>query len=217
MEYRIVITRDNKKKKTLHTGKNLANAKSRFFSLVDKNVVLFPKSHTSIKKTKPVLFEILLLKEREEGDPEFYDRDALGRTIPVNTKTNKWTIIEKRPYYYEEKFTVFGSRKRFETKDILRQILLPSIKREGVVKQVNYVLNKVMIWFDGDFDVILCKCESDARKLHNVLRDFCVSQKINNVLFSGNVPKKNREEMYKTIVEKTGWSRNKVYRSVTRP
>ena len=56
MEYRIVITRDNKKKKTLHIGNNLHNAKSKFFSLVDKNVVLFPKSHTSIKKTKPVLF-----------------------------------------------------------------------------------------------------------------------------------------------------------------
>ncbi len=66
MEYRIVITRDNKKKKTLHIGNNLHNAKSKFFSLVDKNVVLFPKSHTSIKKTKPVLFEILLIKEREE-------------------------------------------------------------------------------------------------------------------------------------------------------
>ena len=141
----------------------------------------------------------------------------MGRTIPVNTKTNKWTIIEKRPYYYEEKFTVFGSRKRFETKDILKQILLPSIKREGVVKQVNYVLNKLMIWFDGDFDVILCKCEDDARDLHNVLRDFCETQKISNVIFSGNVTKRNRDNIYKMIVEKTGWSRNKVYRSVTRP
>jgi hypothetical protein len=217
MEYRIVIARNNKKKKTLHTGNNLHNAKSKFFSLVDKNVVLFPKSYTSIKKTKPVLYEILLLKEREEGDPEFYGRDEIGRTTPITTKRNKWTIVEKRPYYYEEKFTIFGHRKRFETKDILRQILLPSIKREGVVKQVNYVLNKLMIWFDGDFDVILCKCEADARKLHNVLRDFCEKQKIKNVIFSGNVTKRNRENIYKMIVEKTGWSRNKVYRSVTRP
>ena len=217
MEYRIVIARNNKKKKTLHTGNNLHNAKSKFFSLVDKNVVLFPKSYTSIKKTKPVLYEILLLKEREEGDPEFYGRDEIGRTTPITTKRNKWTIVEKRPYYYEEKFTVFGSRKRFETKDILKQILLPSIKREGVVKQVNYVLNKLMIWFDGDFDVILCKCEDDARDLHNVLRDFCETQKISNVIFSGNVTKRNRDNIYKMIVEKTGWSRNKVYRSVTRP
>ena len=74
-----------------------------------------------------------------------------------------------------------------------------------------------MIWFDGDFDVILCKCEADARKLHNVLRDFCEKQKIKNVIFSGNVTKRNRENIYKMIVEKTGWSRNKVYRSVTRP
>ena len=217
MEYRIVITRNNKKKKTLHIGNNLHNAKSKFFSLVDKNIVLFPKSHTSIKKTKPVLYEILLIKEKEIDDPTYYGRDEMGRTIPITTKDNSWSIVEKRTYHYEEKFTVFGYKKRFETKDILKQILLPSIKREGVVKQVNYVLNKLMIWYDGDFDVILCKCESDAKKLHNVLRDFCENQKIKNVIFSGNITKRNRENIYKMIVNKTGWSRNKVYRSVTRP
>ena len=37
-----------------------------------------------------------------------------------------------------------------------------------------------------------------------------------NILFTGLVTKRNRTELYKKIVEKTGWSINKVYRSSTR-
>lgn len=217
MKYRIIIAKDNKKKKILHEGKLLHNAKSKFFSIVDKNIVLFPKQHNSYKKTKPVKYEILLLKEKEEGDLEFTDRDELGRTVPVKTKTDKWTIIEKRPYQYEEKFSVYGYDKRMDIKEIIKKILMPNILKKDTVKQVNYVVNKVMIWYDGDFDIIVCKCKKDARRFHNILRDFCENQKIKNVLFTGLVNKRNRTKIYETIVEKTGWRINKVYCSSTRP
>jgi hypothetical protein len=217
MDYRIIIAKDKKKKKILYNGKQLHNAKSKFFSLVDKNIVLFPKEHISYKKTKPVVYEILLLKEKEEGDLGFTDRDELGRTLPVTTKRDKWTIVEKRHYQIEEKFSVFGYYERMEMKSILKKIFLPSIKTKGMVKQVNYIFNKVMIWHDNEFDIVTCKCTKDAKRFHNTLRDFCVNQKINNVLFSGHVPKRNRRKMYETIMEKTGWRRNRVYQSKTRP
>ena len=217
MNYRIIIVKDNKKKKVLHNGKQLHNAKSKFFSLVDKNIVLFPKEHISYKKTKPVKYEILLLKEKEEDDPQFTDRDELGRTLPITTKGDSWTIVEKRFYEFEEKFSVFGYFERMEMKSILKKIFLPSIKTKGMVKQVNYIFNKVMIWHDNEFDIVTCKCTKDAKRFHNILRDFCVDQKINNVMFSGHVPKRNRTKMFKTIVEKTGWKIEKLYRTSTRP
>ena len=217
MNYRIIIVKDNKKKKVLHNGKQLHNAKSKFFSLVDKNIVLFPKEHISYKKTKPVKYEILLLKEKEEDDPQFTDRDELGRTLPITTKGDSWTIVEKRFYEFEEKFSVFGYPERMEMKFILKKIFLPSIKTKGMVKQVNYIFNKVMIWHDNEFDIVTCKCTKDAKRFHNILRDFCVDQKINNVMFSGHVPKRNRTKMFKTIVEKTGWKIEKPYRTSTRP
>jgi hypothetical protein len=217
VNYRIIIVKDNKKKKVLHNGKQLHNAKSKFFSLVDKNIVLFPKEHISYKKTKPVKYEILLLKEKEEDDPQFTDRDELGRTLPITTKGDSWTIVEKRFYEFEEKFSVFGYFERMEMKSILKKIFLPSIKTKGMVKQVNYIFNKVMIWHDNEFDIVTCKCTKDAKRFHNILRDFCVDQKINNVMFSGHVPKRNRTKMFKTIVEKTGWKIEKLYRTSTRP
>ena len=217
MNYRIIIAKDNKKKKILYNGKTAHNAKSKFFSLVDKNVVLFPKEHISYKKTKPVKYEILLLKEKEDGDLQFTDRDDLGRTLPVTTKRDKWTIVEKRPYQFEEKFSVFGYPERMEMKDIIKQIFLPSIKSKGMVKQVNYIFNKIMIWHGDDFDIVTCKCSKDAKRFHKVLRNFCDNQNIDNVIFSGQVPKRNRTEMYKTIMEKTGWKRELLYRNSTRP
>ena len=217
MNYRIIIAKDNKKKKVLYNGRQLHNAKSKFFSLVDNNIVLFPKEHISYKKTKPVKYEILLLKEKEEDDPQFTDRDELGRTLPITTKGDSWTIVEKRFYEFEEKFSVFGYPERMEMKSILKKIFLPSIKTKGMVKQVNYIFNKVMIWHDNEFDIVTCKCTKDAKRFHNILRDFCVDQKINNVMFSGHVPKRNRTKMFKTIVEKTGWKIEKLYRTSTRP
>ena len=217
MVYRIIIAKDKKKKKVLYNGSQSYNAKSKFFSIVDKNIVLFPQEHVSYKKTKPVVYEILLLKEKEEGDLEFNDRDELGRNLPITTKTDKWSIVEKRPYHFEEKFSVFGYPERMEMKTIIKTIFMRGIISKTVVKQVNYLFNKVMIWDGDDFDIITCKCIKDAKRFHNILREFCNNQKIENVIFSGQVPKRNRTEMYNTIIEKTGWKIDKLYRNSTRP
>jgi len=103
-----------------------------------------------------------------------------------------------------------------ETKEIIKLILLR--RHKGILlKQVNYVVNKVLIHQDGEFDIITCKTKSDAKKLYTTLRNFYESNdKMKNILFTGLVSKRNRTELYKKIVEKTGWSINKVYRSSTR-
>ena len=135
----------------------------------------------------------------------------------MNVKSDKWTILHKVEYFYEEKFTVFGYDKRMETKEIIKLILLR--RHKGILlKQVNYVVNKVLIHQDGEFDIITCKTKSDAKKLYTTLRNFYESNdKMKNILFTGLVSKRNRTELYKKIVDKTGWSINKVYRSSTRP
>ena len=47
--------------------------------------------------------------------------------------------------------------------------------------------------------------------------DRLVEGGVKNILFTGLVSKRNRTELYKKIVEKTGWTLNRVYRSSTRP
>ena len=186
MRYKIIITKDGKKKKVLYEGPNENIAKEKYYNTKDNNKVLFPKENNAYKKVKPVNYEIMFLKEKEDSDTPFYVRDELGRTKPVDINSDQWSLVHKDDYYYEEKFTVFGYDKRLETKEIIKYILLRKNKVDKI-KQVNYVINKVLIYQNGDFDIIVCKNNSDAKRL------------------------------YKRIVEKTGWTINKTYRSSTRP
>lgn len=217
MLYKIIITKDGKHKKLIYEGRDKKHAKKKYFTIKDKNKVLTPKKTNAYKKTKPVIYELLLLKEKEESDPKFYTKDELGRNIEVNVKSDKWTILHKDEYFYEEKFTVFGYDKRMDTKEIIKLILLR--RHKGILlKQVNYVVNKVLIHQDGDFDIIVCKTKSDAKRLYEILREFYESNnRIKNILFTGLVSKRNRTELYKKIVEKTGWTLNRVHRSSSRP
>ena len=217
MLYKIIITKNGKHKKLIYQGGDKKHAKKKYFSIKDKNKVLTPKKTNAYKKTKPVVYELLLLKEKEVDDLKFYDKDELGRNIEVNIKSDKWSVLHKDEYFYEEKFTVFGYDKRLETKEILKLILLR--KHKGILlKQVNYVLNKVLIHQDGDFDIIICKTKSDAKRLYKILREFYESNdKLKNILFTGLVTERNRNSLYKRIVDKTGWSINRVHRSNSRP
>jgi len=216
MLYKIIITKDGKKKKVLYEGSSEDIAKEKYYNTKDKNIVLFPKKNNAYKKVKPVHYEIMFLKEKEDSDPPFYVRDELGRNKPVDIKSNKWGLIHKDDFLYEEKFTVYGYDERLETKDIIKKILLRRNKKDKI-KQINYVINKVLIYQNGDFDVVVCKNSSDARRLYKTLREFCETNKVNNIMFTGLVGKRNRTKLYKRIVEKTGWTMNKTYRSSTRP
>lgn len=216
MLYKIIITKDGKKKKVLYEGSNEDTAKEKYFTTKDKNIVLFPKKNNAYKKVKPVHYEIMFLKEKEDSDSPFYVRDELGRNEPVDIKSDKWSLVHKDDFFYEEKFTVYGYDERLETKDIIKKILLRRNKGDKI-KQVNYVINKVLIYQNGDFDVVICKNPSDARRLYKTLREFCETNKVNNIMFTGLVGKRNRTKLYKRIVEKTGWTINKTYRSSTRP
>ena len=216
MRYKIIITKDGKKKKLLYEGSNEKIAKEKYYSVKDNNNVLFPKKNNAYKKVKPVNYEIMFLKEKEDSDSPFYVRDELGRNKPVDIKSDKWSLIHKDDFLYEEKFTVYGYDERLETKDIIKKIILRRNKKDKI-KQINYVINKVLIYQNGDFDVVVCKNSSDARRLYQTLREFCETNKVINIMFTGLVGKRNRTNLYKRIVEKTGWTMNKTYRSSTRP
>jgi hypothetical protein len=216
MRYRIIITQNGKKRKILYEGSNESNAKEKYFKTKDKNKVLLPKKNNAYKKIKPVIYELLLLKEKEDSDTDYFDRDELGRTIPIKLNSDKWSLIHKSEYFYEEKFSVYGYKERMDTKKILKLFILNKTK-EDKIKQINYINNKLLIHQNSDFDIIVCKNSYDTKRLYKVLMEFCETNKVKNILFTGSINRKNRTKTYKRIVEKTGWTINKTYRSSTRP
>jgi len=97
--------------------------------------------------------------------------------------------------------------------------------KEDNIKQINYINNKLLIHQNYDFNIIVCKNPYDTKRLYRVLLEFCETNKVKNILFTGPINRKNRTKInrknrtktYKRIVEKTGWTINKTYRSSTRP
>ena len=153
MRYRIIITQNGKKRKILYESSNESNAKEKYFKTKDKNIVLLPKKNNAYKKIKPVLYEILLLKEKEETDNDYFDRDELGRTIPIKLNSENWSLLHKSDYFYEEKFSVYGYKERMDTKKILKFFLLNKSKEDSI-KQINYINNKLLIHQNYDFEIL---------------------------------------------------------------
>ncbi len=215
MQYRIIISCNNKKKKVVFKNNDLSFITKKYFKLKDNNKVLCPVEHIAYKKVKPVKYEIILMKLREKNDTPFIDRDEFGRTTEIEDKNKKWTILYKDDYFYEEKFTLFNYKQRLTTIEIIKNILLKNNKTI-LVKQVNYINNKVLIHQNNDFDIITCKCVKDAERLYNTLYEFYNSNKLKNIIFTGKISK-NKNQVYKSIQEKTGWDEFKMYRTKSRP
>lgn len=215
MFYKIIITTNGKKKRIVEKSNNISTIKKKYYSLLDRNKVLFPKQTSSYLKTKPVYYEIILMKQWEEDDLPFIDRDDIGRTIEIEDINKKWTIIQKNEYHYEEKFTVFNSPKRLTAIEIIKHLLMKP-QKTPLLKQVNFVENKLLIHQNNDFDIVLCKCPLDSQKLYDTLKEFVDGNNIKHIIFTGSI-NRNKKETYKMIVKKTGWSKDKVYRRVTRP
>ena len=215
MQYRIIITCNNKKKKILFKGNDLSFTTKKYFKYKDTNKVLFSRDHIAYKKVKTVKYELLLLKKWVEGDKPFLSRDEVGRNVEIEDKNKKWTIIEKCNYHFEEKFTVFNYNKRLTSIEIIKLILLK--KQKGlIIKQVNYINNKLLIHQNNDFDIIICKCQKDCEKLYYLLQDFYQNNNLKNIMFTGKISK-NKKNVYKLIKSKTGWDDFKLYRTKTRP
>lgn len=215
MEYRIIITQNNKKKKIISKGYNLPTIKKKYFNIKDKNKVLFPKRNSTYKKLHSINHEILLMKQWEEGDLPYSGRDDLGQNIEISDPKKEWSILYKNTYEIEERFTVFNYNKRLTLREIIKTIVLKphsNIK----IKQINYLNNKLLIHQNNDFDIILCKCNEDCERLYDTLKDFIENNGIDYILFTGKILK-NKKITYDMIIDKTQWGKDKIYRTVTRP
>jgi chemotaxis methyl-accepting protein methylase len=85
------------------------------------------------------------------------------------------------------------------------------------MKQIIVVHNKLIIYNEEQFDMVICKNIEDAQRLHHTLAKIAKKQKFKGLLFMGTASKLMIGRMYDLIVAKTGWKIEKVRRTSTRP
>jgi hypothetical protein len=219
MLYRIILTSNGEYKKTLHRCTTKETAFINFRRLIDKNKgVKFPKKYINTSKIKPVTYNICVTKPTTPDDVFRTIRDDYGKTY-TEKPIGDWTILASDTYQIEETFWIYGfdSKKDRPIVDDVVKKLVSNAYKQKVVKQIIVVYNKLIIYNEEQFDMIICKCVDDAQRLHHTLAKIAKKQKIKSLLFMGTASQATVSRMYDLIKEKTGWPIKKIRRTSTRP
>lgn len=218
MQYRVILLSNGEYKKTLYRAKKRETAFINFHKLIEKNKnVKFPKRFINTKKIKPVKFKICVTKPTEPTDVFRTIRDDLGKTY-VEKPIGDWTILASENYEVEERFWVYGfdSKANRQPIDIIVKKLFINAFKKNSIKQIIVVHNKLIIYNEEQFDMIICKCLEDAQRLHHNLAKIAKKKKIKNLLFMGTASQATVSQMYTIIKEKTNWDIKKIRRMKTK-
>jgi hypothetical protein len=212
--YQIVLVENKKKIKVLHSYSREHDANYRFEKLKSQEVI-FPKIKVyKDKKLVDVVYEILLLKKREEGDVNRIVKNELGKFVEETVDDEEWVIIDVSDYQIEENFNVSDANRKLTAKEIIEHVVI-SNKQKKAPKQVLMLNNKIVI--EGlDLYMVTCKNIDETIRLYNKIRTYCFDSKIGDIIFFGSIPKENRKVWYKKIHDRTGITYNRLYRSNSR-
>jgi hypothetical protein len=218
MVFRVCLLANGEYRKTFHRCMTRETAFKNFHRIKNENNVLFPKKFVNTRKIKPIKYEICVTKPTEEGDKFRLLRDEFGKTY-VEKPLGDWTILHSEEYFIEEEFMIYDinvNKKKGTIKDIVK-IITANAYAKKMVKQVIVVYNKLLIYNEDLFDLVICKNIDDAQRLHHALAKAAKKQKIKSVMFMGTASKASVTRMYQLIKDRTGWNILKIKRTTTRP
>jgi hypothetical protein len=183
----------------------------------DENNVFYPKKFLNTNGIKKVKYEICVTKPTEDDDTFRILRDDYGK-LYTEEPLGDWTILISDDYNIEETFYVYGYEgdERPTIKEVVKRLMIGAHSKK-MVKQVLVVHNKLIIYNEDQFDMVLCKNLEDAQRLHHTLAKIVKKQKIKSLLFMGTATPANVGRMYDIIHEETGWPYTKIRRTSTRP
>lgn len=206
IEYRIILVLNGEQKKIMFNTADRAEAYSTFRQKRDDNLVVFPKRFINTGAIIPAKYELYLLKSfgSEANVPE-------GKVF-----NDEWKLLEKCDFDLEESFNLYGYDKKKDRKSIFELVGL-LLENKSVIREVIVVNNKVLIYNDEIFDMVICKCKKDAQRLHNVLYNLLLKIKGVKFIFLGVANNETTSFLYDIIEVETGWSRNRIRRTSSRP
>lgn len=217
MTYRVVLLCNGEYKKTLHRARTLETIFTRYHKLKDENNVLFPKRFVNSNKIIEVKYEIAVTKPTEDSDSFRILRDEYGK-LYTEEPLGDWTVLASQEYELEETFMIYGleykNGERPSIREIVKRLMINAHSKKNV-KQIIVVYNKLLIYNEDQFDMVLCKNMEEAQRLHHTLAKIARKQKIKSLLFMGTATKSNIGRLYDVIHEETGWAYSKIRRQST--
>lgn len=218
MIYRVILLANGKYRKTLYRCKTRDSAFINFYKIKEENNVIYPRKFINSNGIKPIKYKICVTKITEEEDTFRILRDDYGK-LYTEKPLGEWTILNSDVYNIEETFWVYGLENKINRPTISEIVkrLMVGAHGKKMVKQIIVVHNKLIIYNEDQFDMVICKNLEDAQRLHHTLSKVATKQKIKSLLFMGTASPVMIGRMYDVIHEKTGWPYTKIRRTSTRP
>lgn len=218
MLYRVILTVNGQYKKTLHRCMTRETAFINYHKIKETNNVLYPKKFINTDGIKPVKYQICVTKTTEPEDTFRTLRNDYGK-LYTEKPLGDWTILDSDEWSVEETFWIYGFNPKIERPDIREVIkrLMHGAYAKNMVKQIIVVHNKLLIYNEEQFELVICKNIEDAQRLHHTLAKIAKKQKIKSLMFMGTASKATIGKMYDLIHEETGWPYTKIRRTSTRP
>lgn len=221
--YKIFVIVHNRQKYNLGWFKTRREAYDKWNELIERNKsIVFPMRYQNYKRIQPVVYELLMIKRREDDDPEVARlRNEYGEYVDHEINLDDWIVFDKGVYEVEETFWVYGYHPRYQRKDfmfIFSEFVEQHSDDPMEFNNICVYRNKVLFEHGGKLDMVMCKNESDAIRLYNQVEDWCRKRKYRYVAFGGDMAHSRlRKEYEAKIVDLTNWNLRKVNRASLRP
>lgn len=220
MGYRIVLLQNGEYKKTMYRSRTLNATLEHLNKFVEESSrVLFPRKYVNTNKITEIKYEIFAVKDFAETDTMRMVRDGMGRLYKEEPLFDIWTIIENYPYQMEESFYIYGYNPTHDRKDLkfVMGLMMKNIADPVMSKSIVVLNNKLLIYNEDQFDMVICKCPDDCRRLYDILKAASLSKNYKRIIFMGEANAHYTNQLYKMIMEETGWDYRKVTRTTTAP
>ena len=224
--YIIIRSRENRQSKYIGRYHTIADAYAKKEELAKLNsAVIFPRENVNDGRRDDEIFEskteYLILKKNDKGASANKLRNEYGKLVDHEVVGGKWLIVDKFPCLEEETFWVYGFDNKKDRKTfswIFNEFIANKVANPDTVVLIYVYNNKVIFKYDDeDFELVICKCVSDAIRMYNFIQAKTRRFKKRIILLGatgGHSPR--GAEIIDMIRKKTGWKYKKIWERSTR-
>lgn len=198
--YQIVLTNRNNRVNTFCKSKDRNKIINEYEKLLTKSRrVKFPVLYSVLEDVVEADYELLMIRNIGEDSEAPEDRIFEG----------KFKIIKQEPYNIEETFRIYGKcpvNERMNVDELKEYLLGSSIYH----REYGILQNKIVIYNEESFDMIITKCPEDGKRLGRFLYQHLNQGK--RFFYRGEYYGGDKPEIVDLISERTGWDRKKINR-----
>lgn len=157
-----------------------------------------------------VVFPLQYISNKKENRLQKY------YLLIVKENLSSRQIIKYQEYYVEEKFYIYGLKKRLSVYELCEHLLT---KYASYFTMVRILKNKIVFESGDEIECVLTKNKNDCKRLYYFIKKFAIDNNIKFFLFLGFVPEKSKKmksELIQKLVDFTGLSHYQFKRNSTR-